>query len=45
MHTEAKSSPLHLPDAGNTLLDPHWIPRPEEIAPYLDRMILSASGW
>lgn len=45
MDTETDSSPLCLPDAGNLLLDPHWIPSLEEIAPYLDGMILSASGW
>jgi len=45
MDTETDFSPLHLPDAGNLLLDPLWTPNPEEIAPYLDRMILSASGW
>ncbi len=45
MDTETDSSPLHLPDAGTLLLDPHWTPDPGEIAPYLNRMILSASGW
>ncbi len=45
MDTETDSSPLRLPEAGNLLLDPLWTPGPEEIAPYLDGMILSASGW
>ncbi len=45
MGTETDLSPLRVPDAGNPLLDAGWAPEPEEIAPYLDRMILSASGW
>jgi phosphoglucomutase len=45
MNAETDESPLHLPGASNVLLEPGWNPTPEAVAPYLNAMILSASGW